>query len=846
MKNENDTFDPMDDPRLTAFALGELEGDERAEIAARCAASPELAAEVAAIRGLARALEARLGAAAAGAHERNGDPRGATELRPEQRARLLMEAQALAAPRRRRGRRLALRGLVAVAATAAFVVGAQRALERFGGDDVGTSDDRLAALGYGGGDEDGLGTAPGSRQKPEHTGSNAAVTLGDGSAASAPSPDVNALESLRGLGYVAETDSSYPDDPNVTIEGALVKPPQDGSVTLSRPDVAYRLSQDSSLPAPGNTVAPGQGTPPSIDYETLGALGYGGGGAAPAAPGTGPAGPGSPARVSGTTAAGESTLEARLDTGDVVSLRAMTAPGAGAAGDDRAKELEQLRGLGYVGTDRYRHRYDRPFPVPNTESYAPIRENPFRSVADEPLSTFSIDVDTASYANVRRFLTSGQLPPADAVRIEEMVNYFTYDDPAPTDGTPFATRLEVAPCPWTPEHRLVRIGIKGRAPAEMENPGRNLVFLVDVSGSMAPANKLPLVVQSLQLLTRHLDGQDRIAIVTYAGSSGLLLPSTSCDQKATIAGALASLGAGGSTNGAGGIELAYRIAAESFLSGGVNRVILATDGDFNVGITDQGSLLRLIEEKAKSDIFLSVLGFGTGNTKDATMELLADHGNGNYAYIDTLLEAKKVLVDELRGTLDTIAKDVKIQVEFNPAAVSAFRLIGYENRILAHQDFNDDTRDAGEIGAGHSITALYELVPRGASLARGSIDALKYQPVPAAPVTEAPLDAQGDARPGELLTVKLRYKEPTGTTSKKLEFPLRASDAGLAESSADLRFAAAVAGFGMWLRNSPERNAFGLDQVYELAFGAAGIDATGYRAEFLRLVQRAQSLGGGR
>jgi Ca-activated chloride channel family protein len=538
--------------------------------------------------------------------------------------------------------------------------------------------------------------------------------------------------------------------------------------------------------------------------------------------------------VAGVTPNATHAAEPEASAQPQVLMRTM--PGLRAGDDSRLQEaqLDQLRALGYSG--QY-DSYDTSTRTPNTESYAPIRENPFRSVADEPLSTFSIDVDTASYANVRRFLTSGQLPPRDAVRIEELVNYFTYDDPAPTDGTPFATRLEVAPCPWTPEHRLVRIGIKGRAPAEMENPGRNLVFLVDVSGSMAPANKLPLVVQSLQLLTRHLDGQDRIAIVTYAGSSGLLLPSTSCDQKATIGSALASLGAGGSTNGAGGIELAYRIAAESFLSGGVNRVILATDGDFNVGITDQGSLLRLIEEKAKSDIFLSVLGFGTGNTKDATMELLADHGNGNYAYIDTLLEAKKVLVDELRGTLDTIAKDVKIQVEFNPAEVRAFRLIGYENRVLAHTDFNDDTKDAGEIGAGHTVTALYEVVPVDAAFpGSAGVDPLKYQRVPARPRERAA------AASGELLTVKLRYKDPDGDASRLIEVPVRDGGASFADASADLRFAAAVAAFGMCLRDSSQRGDATLERVYEWAFAAAGPDPFGYRQEFLRLVTLAERL----
>ncbi len=354
-----------------------------------------------------------------------------------------------------------------------------------------------------------------------------------------------------------------------------------------------------------------------------------------------------------------------------------------------------------------------------TEAYAPIVENNFESVWQQPLSTFSIDVDTASYANVRRFLNQTSMPPAEAVRIEEMLNYFHYDYAPPQDNVPFAAHTAVADCPWAPAHRLVRVALKGREIAVDKRPASNLVFLLDVSGSMQDPNKLPLVKEGLRLLVGKLDENDRVAIVVYAGASGLALPSALGSDKQKIMQAIDALVAGGSTNGASGIQLAYDTAVANFVRGGANRVILATDGDFNVGITDPDQLVALIKEKAASGIFLSVLGFGMGNLKDATLEQLADKGNGNYAYIDSLAEARKVLVEQLSGTLVTIAKDVKIQIEFNPARVQSYRLIGYENRILAKEDFNDDKKDAGEIGAGHTVTALYEVVPTGAPAHRG-------------------------------------------------------------------------------------------------------------------------------
>jgi Ca-activated chloride channel family protein len=474
----------------------------------------------------------------------------------------------------------------------------------------------------------------------------------------------------------------------------------------------------------------------------------------------------------------------------------------------------------------------------NTEAYDLITDNPFKSVLDHPLSTFSIDVDRASYANVRRFLSSYQLPPKDAVRIEELVNYFDYDYPDPEGDAPFSVSFEQMDCPWKPEHRLVRIGLEGREIALDARPPSNLVFLLDVSGSMEPENKLPLVKRSMKMLTAQLGALDRIAIVVYAGASGLALDSTPGDRKAEILRALDHLEAGGSTNGGEGIRLAYAVAEDGFIVGGVNRVILATDGDFNVGVTNRGDLVRLIEEQAQKKIFLSVLGFGMENYKDATLEELAGKGNGNYAYIDGLPEARKVLVHEMSGTLVTIAKDVKIQVELNPARVKSYRLIGYENRLLAKEDFNDDRKDAGEIGAAHRVTALYELVPPGVEQGLPSVDELKYQ---------RPVSLGEAARSNELMTVKLRYKEPEGDTSRLLSFAL--IDDERSRPSGDFQFASAVAAFGMILRESPFRGDADWEEVKKLAQSGMGPDPNGYRREFLDLVDLARevsALGAGK
>jgi len=468
------------------------------------------------------------------------------------------------------------------------------------------------------------------------------------------------------------------------------------------------------------------------------------------------------------------------------------------------------------------------------EQYSLITENVFKDARGDPLSTFAIDVDAASYANTRRFIASGSLPPADAVRIEELVNYFDYDYPNPAGDAPFSITTEVAPAPWNPSHRLVHVGLQGRRMDAASLPPANLVFLVDVSGSMEDANKLPLLKEAFGLLVENLRPQDRVSIVVYAGAAGMVLPPTPGNQRGRILEAIGQLQPGGGTNGGEGIQLAYRLARDGFIRGGNNRVVLATDGDFNVGVSSDAELVRLIEREREAGVYLTVLGFGTGNLQDAKMEQLADEGNGNYAYVDGIAEARKVLVGEMGGTLFTIAKDVKIQVEFNPARVRSYRLIGYENRALAAEDFNDDRKDAGELGAGHSVTALYEVVPVGTPgvSARG-VDPLRYQ---------QPRAATETAGSGELLTVKLRYKLPDGDRSWLMARPLTDRGLGLSAASADFCFAAAVAEWGMLLRGSRFRGEASYAQVADLARGALGSDRGGYRAEFLRLVGTSRQL----
>jgi Ca-activated chloride channel family protein len=471
-----------------------------------------------------------------------------------------------------------------------------------------------------------------------------------------------------------------------------------------------------------------------------------------------------------------------------------------------------------------------PAPV-DRETYAEIDDNPVCLVAEKPVSTFSIDVDTGAYANVRRYLKEGLLPPSDAVRTEEMINYFDYGYPTPdARGAPFSIATEIAPAPWNAEAHLLTVGIRGFDVPHEARQAANLVFLVDVSGSMNSADKLPLLKNAFRLLTRRLTAEDRVAIVVYAGASGLVLESTPGDRHATILSALDRLQAGGSTNGGDGIRLAYAVAAEHYLDDGINRVVLATDGDFTVGTVGHESLIDLIERKRDQGIALTTLGFGQGNYDDHLMEQLADHGNGNYAYIDTLMEARKVLVESLSGTLQTIASDVKIQIEFNPATVAEYRLIGYENRMLRREDFNNDRVDAGEIGAGHTVTAVYELKLTGS--ADRLIEPLRYGDREA---------GGGDRR--ELAHLRLRYKAPEGGASKLIERPLRRADIrDLDETSEDFRFAAAVAAFGQALRGGQYLKDFRLQEVADLARDARGSDDHGYRSEFVALVELAESL----
>jgi Ca-activated chloride channel family protein len=472
-------------------------------------------------------------------------------------------------------------------------------------------------------------------------------------------------------------------------------------------------------------------------------------------------------------------------------------------------------------------------PEPNTEVYDAIAENPFLRTASTPRSTFSIDVDHASYSNVRRFLQAGQRPPADAVRLEELINYFPYDLPAPTGDDPVSITTEVGIAPWNPSHRLVRVGLRGRPIGVDKLPPNNLVFLIDVSGSMESPDKLPLLKSAFRLLVNELRPQDRVALVVYAGNAGLVLPSTAGDRKELILEAIDRLEAGGSTAGGAGLRLAYDVAKESFMPKGNNRVILATDGDFNVGVSSDAELVKLIEQRREQGTFLTVLGFGTGNIKDSKMEKLADKGNGNYAYVDNLMEARKVLVTEMGATLLTIAKDVKLQIEFNPTRVAAYRLLGYENRMLRDEDFIDDRKDAGELGAGHTVTALYEVIPPGA----GDLDQvrkpneLRYS---AAPARTSAADRD------ELLYVRLRYKPPTENTSREMTHVVR--DETTRAPSTDFAFASAVAELGMVLRDSPHKGTGSIDHAIRTAEGARGADPFGYRAEFVSLARMARDV----
>ncbi|MEO5783423.1 MAG: von Willebrand factor type A domain-containing protein [Ginsengibacter sp.] len=469
----------------------------------------------------------------------------------------------------------------------------------------------------------------------------------------------------------------------------------------------------------------------------------------------------------------------------------------------------------------------------NTENYDHITENGFHKVTNDPLSTFSIDVDAASYSNVRRFLNNGQLPPAGAVRTEELINYFKYNYPQPTDKHPFSITTEMSACPWNNDNKLVMIGLQGRNIPVENLPASNLVFLIDVSGSMFDENKLPLVKASLKMLTDQLREKDNISIVVYAGNAGLVLPTTSGSDKIKIKTAIDALEAGGSTAGGAGIKLAYKTAKDNFIKNGNNRVILCTDGDFNVGASSDDDLVRMVETERESGVYLTVLGYGMGNYKDNKMQQLADKGNGNHAYIDGINEAKKVLVNEFGGTLFTIAKDVKLQVEFNHAKVAGYRLIGYENRMLNKEDFNDDKKDAGELGSGHTVTALYEIIPIGVKSAfLKDVDPLKYQK------NNNKVTDLSD----ELLTVKFRYKDPSKNTSELIVHPVKNNDVAFNATSNNFRFASSVAGFGMLLRQSEFKGNSSYKNILQIATDATGNDVEGYRKEFVTLVKKSASI----
>lgn len=477
--------------------------------------------------------------------------------------------------------------------------------------------------------------------------------------------------------------------------------------------------------------------------------------------------------------------------------------------------------------------YDKSLaPEANDESYKGINENTFTNATSTPLSTFSVDVDAASYSNVRRFINNGQLPPADAVRIEEMINYFTYYLAGPVNNDPVAIHTELSSAPWNTKHRLLRIGLKAKTIPTKNLPASNLVFLIDVSGSMNDVNKLPLVKSSLKMLVDQLRPQDRVALVVYAGAAGVVLPSTTGDKKETIKNAIDNLEAGGSTAGGEGIKLAYSIAAQNLLKNGNNRIVLATDGDFNVGASSDDDMEKLIEKKRESGIFLSVLGYGMGNYKDSKMETLADKGNGNYAYIDNITEARKTLISEFGGTLFTVAKDVKLQIEFNPAKVQAYRLLGYENRILNKEDFNNDKKDAGDMGSGHTVTAFYEIVPAGVKDDYSeSVDELKYQQPASTPMIY---------RSAEMMTIKFRYKEPVSAVSKMSQVTVNDAPLDFNSTSADFKFASAVAEVGMLLRDSKFKQHSSFEHAIAAARAGKGIDAEGYRSEFIRLAESAK------
>jgi Ca-activated chloride channel family protein len=849
----------VNDPKWTAYAFGELNAEERAAVEAELRANPAARQFVDELQQTGELLKSALAS----------EP--VAQLTAEQRAALAVAvtdsaasesaigsaSAALSAPspaQRHRRRWVALFGAVAASGLIAAVLWPAFQSARESGSQVARSKDDAAKTEYVSSVQQHSGKLYSTTTRAESSAGG--DYLKDDIAYRAAAPSVSHREESARLSTVSEQDEerhrirAIPPQVAKPTNASLSTPasePAGKSVNYDIQKPVYESKSDSSAPSPSPLDSTRSGRP---DGEAGGLIG--------------------PAQIEFLEGLDQIVIRGHpRDVERTVELireiegKTESAPVFGGARANnrqipiKGKEAEVARLINELWQIQGRNQ-------PNAnelntgEAYDLPPENPFEPVGGNPLSTFSIDVDTASYANIRRFLTQNNyLPPPSAVRIEEMINYFRYNYPQPDGDVPFSVTTEVATCPWNTDHRLVRVGLKGKEIAREKRPVSNLVFLLDVSGSMEPANKLPLVREVMKQFVRELAENDRVAIVVYAGAAGMVLDSTTGDQKQLIIDALDRLHAGGSTNGAGGLQQAYEVAMQHFIQGGTNRVILATDGDFNVGITDRGDLIDLIEEKAKSGVFLTTLGFGMGNLKDATLEQLADKGNGNYAYIDSMTEGRKVLVEEMSGTLVTIAKDVKVQIEFNPAEVASYRLIGYENRRLAAEDFNDDKKDAGEIGAGHTVTALYELVPAKAAgresattddTARqaGSstretqtgIDPLRYQKQVAPKV-----DLTDAANSGELFTLKLRYKQPDGDTSKLIEHPVKDSGNAYRDASGDFKFAASVAAFGMTLRHSQHRGTITLDGIKELAQEGRSFDPSGYRSEFMTLIEKAQTLG---
>jgi Ca-activated chloride channel family protein len=850
-----------DDPRLTAYALGELDSAERAEVARLLTHSPEAQAALAEIKQTVALLESQLQAEpcpALTAPQRELIQQAQqAHAKPEETVLLALPPEPAAVRQRNRRRWIVntVAGVLSACLLVALVLPAFH---------MARESARRVATTRGSGNSQDEAQPPGSYQQPQQSASS----LGRGRAGAEieelAEHDQGVNKRNGGVFLGLEPNGMFRSDLDIptgqlyeAADGYTVdKPVEESRVTSNQPkENAQTWGMDSDGDTTAYFALPLYAQPADRYLRQalsrrekeraamMGGIGGMGGGMERTTPLT----PEEMKAEEDDLAEYLAALdEVQQELHDVIeNLPADTRPSLAGAekSDEFRNKLQQiedlqleLRELAEEAKQEKLYLIRRQQERSNTEAYAPVEDNPFLGVTQNPLSTFSIDVDTASYSNVRRFLQSGQLPPPAAVRIEELLNYFRYSYAGPEGDVPFAVHTEVAECPWQPEHRLLRVALAGREIPAEARPNSNLVFLIDVSGSMQDENKLPLVKAGLRMLVNQLREADRVAMVVYAGSSGLVLDSTTGDQKETILAAIDRLDAGGSTNGAAGIQQAYDVAAAHLIKEGTNRVILATDGDFNVGVTSQGELTDLIEQQAKSGVFLTVLGFGMGNYKDATLEQLADKGNGNYAYVDGQREAQKVLVEQLSGTLVTIAKDVKLQLEFNPVEVQAYRLIGYENRLLAKEDFQDDTKDAGEIGAGHTVTALYELVPAGqeAQVER-PVAGLEFQTV------AAPTEAAKTS--GQLLALKLRYKLPNKDVSEpELKFGVTDAKQSFGQASQDFQFAAAVAGFGMLLRHSPYAGTASFASMHEIAGSAVGGDAEGYRRELVELIAAARKL----